>query len=242
LVIFVYYIKQYQIEVSNRFAARENLNDSEDINRALESTKDHIKSSAKESLSLYALKQHKRSYDEEYLRYLDQRKQTKMQCLRDLNHSTVDNLNHVRLEAIRDFRDKRKEYLKTKSDELKTNSKIKTILSLYMGISDFNKGYQTRTNIIKDEEGDLVTDCHSILARWKNNFSPLLNVHGVNDVRQTEIHTAERLVPEPSAFEFDLAIEKLKVTSPVIDRIPAELFKAGGRTIRYEIHTLFITI
>jgi len=35
-------------------------------------------------------------------------------------------------------------------------------------------------------------------------------VHGVNDVRQTEIHTAEPLVPELSAFEVDLAIEKLK--------------------------------
>ena len=104
----------------------------------MENTKDHIKSSAKKSLSLYALKQHKGSYDEECVRYLDQRKQTKMQRLRDPNHSTVDNLNHVRLEAIRDFRNKRSEYLKTKSDELKTNSKIKTILSLYVGISDFN--------------------------------------------------------------------------------------------------------
>jgi len=37
-----------------------------------------------------------------------------------------------------------------------------------------------------------------------------LNVHGDNDVRQTEIHTTESLVPEPSAFEVDLAIEKLK--------------------------------
>jgi hypothetical protein len=35
-------------------------------------------------------------------------------------------------------------------------------------------------------------------------------VHGVNDVRQTEIHTAEPLVPEPSALEVELAIEKLK--------------------------------
>jgi len=33
--------------------------------------------------------------------------------------------------------------------------------------------------------------------------------YGVNDVRQTEIHTAEPLVPEPSAFEVELATEKL---------------------------------
>jgi len=56
----------------------------------------------------------------------------------------------------------------------------------------------------------------------------------VSDVRQTEIHTTEPLVPEPNAFEIELAIEKLKRhKSPGIDQIPA---KAGGRTIRSEIH------
>jgi len=45
------------------------------------------------------------------------------------------------------------------------------------------------------------------VARWRIYFSQLLNVHGVNDVRQTEIHTAEPLVPEPSAFELEMSIE-----------------------------------
>jgi len=40
-----------------------------------------------------------------------------------------------------------------------------------------------------------------------------LNAHGVNDVRHTEIHTAEPLVPETSAFEVEMAIEKLNVTN-----------------------------
>ena len=40
-----------------------------------------------------------------------------------------------------------------------------------------------------------------------NYFSQILNVRGVNDVRQTEIHTAEPLVPEPSASEVKLAIK-----------------------------------
>jgi hypothetical protein len=51
------------------------------------------------------------------------------------------------------------------------------------------------------------------LARWRNYFSQILNLHGVNDVRQTEIHTAEPLVTEPSASKVELAIEKLKVTN-----------------------------
>jgi len=81
------------------------------------------------------------------------------------------------------------------------------------------------------------------LARWRKHFSQLLDVHRVNDGRQTEIHTAEPLVPEPSAFEIALAIEKLKRhRSPGIDQMPAELIKAGGRAIRSEIHKLVNSI
>ena len=77
---------------------------------------------------------------------------------------------------------------------------------------------------MKDGKGDLVADSHSILARWRNYFSHIVNVHGVNCVRQTEIYTAEPLVPEPSASEVDLATEKLKShKSPGIDQILAEL-------------------
>ena len=70
-------------------------------------------------------------------------------------------------------------------------------------------------------------------------FSQLLNVHGVNDVRQVEIHTAEPLVTEPSAVEVEMVIENLKNhKSPGIDQIPAKLIKAGGRIFRSEIHDL----
>jgi len=37
----------------------------------------------------------------------------------------------------------------SKIDELETNSKMKTIKDMYRGISDFKKGYQPRTNIVK---------------------------------------------------------------------------------------------
>ena len=89
----------------------------------------------------------------------------------------------------------------------------------------------------------MFTDQYSILARWTNHVSQLLNVQGVNDVRQTEIHTAEPVVPESSASEDEVAIEKLKShKSPGIDQIPAELIKAGNRTIRSEFHKLIISV
>jgi hypothetical protein len=69
-----------------------------------------------------------------------------------------------------------------------------------------------------------------------------LNVHGAKDVRQAEIHTAEPLVPEPSTFEVELAIEKLKShNSPGIDQIPAELIKTGvGQFAVRSINLLFL--
>jgi hypothetical protein len=56
----------------------------------------------------------------------------------------------------------------------------------------------------------LVKDFPSVLGGWRNHFSQLLNVHEVSDVRQTEILIAEQLLPEPSACEVGMAIEKLK--------------------------------
>jgi len=73
------------------------------------------------------------------------------------------------------------------SDKLETNSKIKNIRDLYRGINDLKKGYQPRCNIVKDEKGDLVADSHSFVARWRNYFSQLFNVHGIKDVGQAEI-------------------------------------------------------
>jgi hypothetical protein len=66
-------------------------------------------------------------------------------------------------------------------------------------------------------------------------------VHGDNDVRQTEIHTAEPLVPQPSAFEFEMATGKLKrYKSPGTDQIQAKLIKAGSRIICSEIQELIL--
>jgi len=54
-----------------------------------------------------------------------------MQWVQDPSQSTVDNLNNVRREAIRHFRNKTKTCMKAKNEELESNSKIKIIRDLY---------------------------------------------------------------------------------------------------------------
>jgi hypothetical protein len=101
---------------------------------------------------------------------------------------------------------------------------------LCRGIGDSKKVYQRRTNIVKDEWDNLVTDSHS-------TFSQLVSLHEANDVRQTEIHTTEPLLFEASVLEFEMAIEKLiRHKSPGNVQTPAELNKLWGKTNRSEIH------
>jgi hypothetical protein len=103
--------------------------------------------------------------------------------------------------------------------------------------------YWPRTNlrVVKDEKGDLLADSHSMLNRCKIHLCQLLNIHGVNGVRQTAIHTVESLVPEPSATEVEMAIEKLKCyQSPGVYQIPAELIQAGGKVKCFDIHKLSV--
>jgi hypothetical protein len=80
----------------------------------------------------------------------------------------------------------------------------KSIRGLQRGINEFKKGYKRRTNFMNSVNGDLLADSHSIFNRCKNYFCQLLNVHGVNNVRQTEIHTTE-----PKCSEVEISVEKM---------------------------------
>jgi hypothetical protein len=129
--------------------------------------RENIKISAKESPGYFEFKKHKPWFDEGCSKLLDPRKQAKLQWLQDPSEINGDILNNVRREASRQFRNKKREYLKDKINELATNSKNKNIRDLYRGII----GYQPRNNLVKDENGYLLVDSHNILNRWKNYFS-----------------------------------------------------------------------
>jgi hypothetical protein len=115
--------------------------------------------------------------------------------LEDPSEVNEDNLISVRWEASRHFRNKKREYLKDKMNELESDSKSKNIRDFCKGINEFKKGHQPKTNLVKDEMGYLFVNPYKILNRWKNYFFQPLNVHGVGGVRQNEMHTVEPFVP-----------------------------------------------
>jgi hypothetical protein len=94
-----------------------------------------------------------------------------VQWLQDPSEINGDNLNNIRREASRHFSNKKRECLNDKINEVASNSKNKNIRDLYRGINEFKKGYQPRSNLVKDENGDLLAYSHDISNRWKKNFS-----------------------------------------------------------------------
>jgi hypothetical protein len=88
--------------------------------------------------------------------------------LQDLSEINVDNLNNVRREAKRHYKNKQRTYLKDKINELAMDSKNKKIRDMCRGINECKRGYQPRSNLMKDQNGDLLADPHIVLNRWKN--------------------------------------------------------------------------
>ena len=113
---------------------------------------------------MHEMKQHKPWFDEECLGILDQRKPAKMQWIQDPSQSNADNLNNVRRDANRHFRNKEKAYLRAKIEELETNSKINNIRDLYRGNNDMKKGHQPRTRLVRMRK---VTWLQTPTALWR---------------------------------------------------------------------------
>jgi hypothetical protein len=69
--------------------------------------------------------------DEGCSKLLDQRKEAQLQWLQNPSEINGDNLNNVKHKASRHFRNKKRECMKYKINELATNSKNKNIRDLY---------------------------------------------------------------------------------------------------------------
>jgi hypothetical protein len=67
-------------------------------------------------------------------------------------------------------RNQKGKYPQDNINELERNSKNKDCGDMHRGRNGFENCYQPRTNLVKDENGDLLADSHSILNMWKITF------------------------------------------------------------------------
>jgi hypothetical protein len=88
----------------------ESLDESFDIDNGWESIRGNIKTSAKDNLGCQKLKHNKPWFDDECLKSTDQWKQAKLQWLQNPSQINGDNLQNLRRETSRTFRNKKIEY------------------------------------------------------------------------------------------------------------------------------------
>jgi hypothetical protein len=94
-----------------------------------------------------------------------------LQWLQDPSEINGNNLNNVRPEASRNFRNEKREYMRNKINELATNGKKKNIKDLCRGVNEFKRNHEPRNKLVTDENGFLLADSHNNLNRWKNYVS-----------------------------------------------------------------------
>jgi hypothetical protein len=81
------------------------------------------------------LKKHKLWFDQACSKLVEQGEQAKLQWLQYPSEINWDNLNNLRHEASRHFRNKKRQYTKERINNLAMNSKNKNIRDLYSGIN-----------------------------------------------------------------------------------------------------------
>jgi hypothetical protein len=101
------------------------------------------------SLGYCEPKHHKPWFDEECSKLFDGRKQAKLRWLQTPSEANENNLSGVRREVSRHFRNKKREYLEDKINELESNSKNKNMRDKEEGINEFKKGYRPRSKLVK---------------------------------------------------------------------------------------------
>ena len=134
----------------------------------------------------------------------------------------------ARKKSIR--RDKKK-YIEDKCEQIENNfSKIRVSTDAYNIIKSLTKTFQPKTVVIRDENGNVLTESRQILDRWKRYSENMFA--NTSEPKQTAVDNNESYTDtelETLRSEVEWAINSLKDRkSPGCDEITAEMIKASG--------------
>ena len=114
----------------------------------------------------------------------------------------------------------------------------------FQGIKRMRNGFQPRTDLIRNKEGDIVVGREEIKQRWIEHFKELLNrPPPQNQVEEMELDGELGNVEPLTREEILDAVKRLKNNKAAgIDNISAELIKYGGQPLHDKISDLLMDI
>ncbi|XP_068250251.1 uncharacterized protein [Palaemon carinicauda] len=219
--------------------------DAENVNTKWQVIEATVKEATEEEVGYIQGRRNAHWYDNECREVVEGRKQVRakiLQALRDegwREESRWENRNVNRV-----FIRKKRQKLNDEIDIIDENRKRGRIRQHYQGVRKIKRGYQARTQMIKDKDGEILTRDEDVMKRWEQYFKELLNIPDqVNPLNEETYYGPELELEPPTRVETNKAFKSLKNNkSPGNDNIPAELWKYGGEVIQEKLHDLMGTI
>jgi hypothetical protein len=127
--------------------------------------------------------------------------------------------------------------------EIQGHLENNALKNAYTEINKLKMGFKPQTDFCRNKEGNK----EGIKNRWKEYFQDLLSQSPGQETDNTEIQntstqTVEEVEP-PALEEVRIAVQSMKNNKAVgVDRIPAEIYKMGGRALEARRHNLIKAI
>jgi len=138
-------------------------------------------------------------------------------------------------------RQDKNDYISQKCMEIEKHSAANNTRDMFKNIKSLTKKATPKLNVLKDENGNILTEEEDIKARWKEYCGKLYASKEVEE--ETDI---ERSIEDEHMLELDILYSEVKEAmnhlrtgkAPGIDNIPAELFKESGEEGIQVMHSL----
>ena len=240
--------ENFQLKLTNRFQILDMMNDNADTEnvRAKWHTIDEtVKEAADDEVGYIQGRRSGHWYDNDCREAVEKRRKVRAKILQTPGDRGLEEESRQENRNVnRILRRKKRQKLNDELDIIDENRKQGRIRQHYQGVRKLKQGYQARTRMIKDKDGEILTGDDDVLKRWEQYFEELLNRPDPANPINEEIYYGPELELEPPTREETIkAIKSFKNNkSPGKDNIPAELWKYGGEVIQERLHDLMVTI
>ena len=225
--------KQFQVELSNRFSALQNLEE-EDLEQMWTTWKDITNDTAMKVLGPKRGSRKERWISNGTWKLIDERKvlKAKMEQGATVNTESLISYRKKDKEVKKSCRRDKQLYLENLAKEAESAATIGDSKTLYRIVKDLSGADRKSGCPIKDDNGTTLSTHEEQLKQWRHHFEAVLNCPEpavLHDFAAETVPQLDICLEEFSAAEVQSAIRKLKNNkSAGMDNILAEYLKGGG--------------
>ena len=145
-------------------------------------------------------------------------------------------------EIKRHVRQDKKKFILEQCQEMQNLNEKHKDRQLFNKVREMTREFQPSLKVIKNKQGEVLTENKEILDRWKEYCSEMYSAPQDSDTSDSEISYVEN-EPEPLLEEIKWALEQISNgKSPGCDDIPIELIKEGKDSSLRLYHAIILKI